>query len=221
MTTNSFIHLDYSSNHPGADRIERTVEVAGRAVARLRKGFSASRGLAGVLLAAMVATLLVVTDQLVETWVDGHLMAAWVLTWVVGFSALALLAPAARNVAGRVVQGLNGWSRDLAHRRADERLWALARKDPRVMADIRAATLREELVLDAGQGQVALKGTFGDNAGFGGGQGPKMDQGAKKDAGKSAALHPEEFVSLLVASRALRPEVAARLSRLSRRIWID
>ncbi|MGJ4748755.1 hypothetical protein ACQV5M_20510, partial [Leptospira sp. SA-E8] len=159
--------------------------------------------------------------QLVETWADGHLMAAWVLTWVVGFAALALLAPTARNLAGRVIQGLNGWSRDLAHRRADERLWALARKDPRVMADIRAAALREELVLDAGQGQVALKGTFGDNAGFGGGQGPDMNKSAQKEASASATLHPEEFVALMAANRALRPEVAARLARLSRRIWID
>ncbi len=220
-TTTSFIHLDYSRSHPGADRIERTVDAAGRMVLRMRKGFSASRGLAGVLLAAMVATLLVVTDQLVDTWADGHLMAAWVLTWVVGFAALALLAPAARSLAGRVVQGLNGWSRDLAHRRADDRLWALARKDARVMADIRAATLREELALDAGQGQIALKGTFGDNAGFGGGQGPETDKGAKKGAATTAPLNPEEFVAMLAANRALRPEVAARLSRLSRRIWID
>lgn len=93
MTTNSFIHLDYPSSHPGADRLERTVEAAGRVAGRLRKNLSASRGLAVVLLAAVVATLLVATDQLVDTWADGHLMAAWVLTWVVGFSAMALLAP--------------------------------------------------------------------------------------------------------------------------------
>ena len=66
MTTNSFIHLDYPRSHPGADRLERTVDAAGRVATRVRKNLSASRGLAAVLLAAMAATLLVVTDQLGE-----------------------------------------------------------------------------------------------------------------------------------------------------------
>ncbi|MDE2616050.1 MAG: hypothetical protein KGL73_03385 [Burkholderiales bacterium] len=137
---NSFVHLEYSSSHPGVERFERVVNAAGG----LRKGFTATRGLAGVLLAAMVATLVVVADQLMDTWADGHLMAVWVLMWLIGFAALALLAPAARGLAGRVMQGLDAWSQGIARRRADERLWDLARKDSRVMADIRAAATRAE-----------------------------------------------------------------------------
>lgn len=217
MTTNSFIHLDYPSSHPGADRLERTVEAAGRVTRRLRKNLSASRGLAAVLLAAVVATLFVATDRLVDTWADGHLMAAWVLTWVVGFSAMALLAPVARGVAGRVIQGLDSWSRNVAHRRADERLWALARKDPRVMADIRSAVLREEVALEAGKSPAGLKNALGET-GFGGGQGPELGQGRGK-SNTALDINAAEFVSALAAARGLRPEVAARLSRLSRRIW--
>ncbi|EGI75776.1 hypothetical protein [Hylemonella gracilis] len=217
MTTNSFIHLDYPRSHPGAERLERTVEAAGHLATRLRKNLSASRGLAVVLLAAMVATLLVVTDQLVDTWADGHLMAVWVLTWVVGFSAVALLAPTARSLAGRLTRGLDNWSRTVAYRRADERLWALARKDPRVMADIRAAVLREEVALEANKSPATLKSALGET-GFGGGQGPELGQGTGKN---NAALdiNAAEFVSALAAARGLRPEVAARLSRMSRRIW--
>lgn len=137
---NSFVHLEYSGSHPGVERFERFVSAAGT----LRKGFTATRGLAGVLLAAMVATLVVVADQLMDTWADGHLMAAWVLMWLIGFAALALLAPTARGVAGRVMQGLDAWSQGVARRRADERLWDLARKDSRVMADIQAAATRAE-----------------------------------------------------------------------------
>lgn len=137
---NSFVHLEYSSSHPGVERFERVVNAAGI----LRRGFTATRGLAGVLLAAMVATLVVVADQLMDTWADGHLMAVWVLMWLIGFAALALLAPAARGLAGRVMQGLDAWSQGIARRRADERLWDLARKDSRVMADIRAAATRAE-----------------------------------------------------------------------------
>lgn len=137
---NSFVHLEYSNSHPGVERFERVASAA----AYLRKGFTATRGLAGVLLAAMVATLVVVADQLMDTWADGHLMAAWVLMWVIGFAALALLAPTARGVAGRVMQGLDSWSQGVARRRADERLWDLARRDSRVMADIQAAATRAE-----------------------------------------------------------------------------
>jgi hypothetical protein len=64
--------------------------------------------------------------------------------WVIGFAALAVLAPTARGLAARVMAGLDGWSQGLARRRADERLWDLARKDPRVMADIQAAASRAQ-----------------------------------------------------------------------------
>ncbi len=137
---NSFVHLEYPTRHPGVERMERVMHSAGV----LRKGLDATRGLAGVLLAAMVAALVVVADQLTETWADGHLLAAWVLMWVIGFAALAVLAPTARGLAGRVMAGLDGWSQGVARRRADERLWDLARRDPRVMADIQAAANRAQ-----------------------------------------------------------------------------
>jgi hypothetical protein len=136
----SFVHVDYSLRHPGVARLERMAST----VRSLRQGLDATRGLAGVLLAAMVATLLVVADQLSETWAEGHLLAAWVLLWAIGFAALALLAPTARVLAARLVQGLDAWARSTARRRADERLWDLARKDPRVMADLQAARTRAE-----------------------------------------------------------------------------
>lgn len=138
--TNSFVHLEYPTRHPGVERIERVMHSA----SILRKGLDPTRGLAGVLLAAMVTTLVVVVDRLMETWADGHLLAAWVLMWVIGFAALALLAPTARSLADRVMAGLDGWSQGLARRRADERLRDLARKDPRVMADIQAAASRAQ-----------------------------------------------------------------------------
>lgn len=148
---NSFVHLEYPTRHPGVERMERVMD----SVSVLRKGVDATRGLAGVLLAAMVATLVVVADQLMETWADGHLLAAWVLMWVIGFAALAVLAPTARSLAGRVMTGLDGWSQGVARRRADERLWDLARKDPRVMADIQAAASRADYTVDAVVGETA------------------------------------------------------------------
>ena len=136
----SFVHLEYPTTHPGVERFESAVAAAGK----LRKGFDATKGLAGVLLAAMVAALVVVADQLVETWADGHVLAAWVLLWVVAFAGMALLAPTIRYCSGSVVSALDAWSRRMARERADERLWDLALKDTRVMADLRAAQTRTE-----------------------------------------------------------------------------
>jgi len=59
--------------------------------------------------------------------------------WLVGFVALGLFAGAARNVAQTTVSSLNAWSHRVAQQRADERMWVIAKSDPRVMADLMAA----------------------------------------------------------------------------------
>jgi len=136
----NFVHINFPTEHGAIARYEGLVA----RVKAIRKSLSKFGGLAAVLLAAMVSALLVVADELMETWAEGHLLAAWVLLWVVGFAAVALLAPMARRLAQRLVGGLDGWSQRVARRRADERLWELARKDPRVMADLQAARTRAE-----------------------------------------------------------------------------
>lgn len=136
----SFVHIEYPLTHPGVERFESAVET----VAQLRKGFDGAKGLAGVLLAAMVAALVVVADQLVDTWADGHLLAAWVLLWVVAFSAIAFLAPTTRYFSRNLLRALDAWSARVARQHADARLWELAMKDPRVMSDLRAAKTRAE-----------------------------------------------------------------------------
>lgn len=136
----SFVHPHFSTRHAGAERIESVIEAAGQ----IRQEFDGAKGLTVMLLAAIVAALIVVADQLVDTWADGHLLVAWVVLWVVGFAALALLAAPARHLATRLVQTLDGWSRRVARERADARLWSLAQKDSRVLADIQAAVTRAE-----------------------------------------------------------------------------
>jgi len=137
---NSFVHVEYPSQHGAIARYEGVVASA----KDIRSSVSKFGGLAAVLLAAMVSALVVVADQLIDTWAEGHLLAAWVLLWVIGFAALAVLAPTARHLSRRLVTGLDTWSQRVARRRADERLWDLARKDPRIMADLQAARSRAE-----------------------------------------------------------------------------
>ena len=137
----SFIQPGFSDHHAG---VERVVSAVG-ALRAMRGGFDSTKGLSAMLLAAMVSALVVVADQLIETWADGHLMVAWVVLWLVAFSALALFAGAARNVAATLVTALDAWSVRLARRRADQRLWAMAKADPRLMADLTMAMGRTEI----------------------------------------------------------------------------
>src|SRR3954464_4171814 len=102
----SFVNPTFPTVHPGVARAESVFAAAGQ----LRRGFSSTKGLSTLLLAAIVAALVVVADQLVDTWADGHLMTAWVILWAVAFAAIALFAGTALNVAARAVASLDAWS---------------------------------------------------------------------------------------------------------------
>jgi len=104
-----------------------------------------ARGLAALLLAASVAALAVVADQLIDTWADGHLMLAWIVLWAVVFLGSLLLTGSIRRMASRLMDGLNGWARRRALARAESRFLAMARTDSRLMADIKAARDRADL----------------------------------------------------------------------------
>jgi hypothetical protein len=134
----SFVHVDHPVHHLGVAR----AEAAFAAAEELRTRVVSSRGGAAFVLAAIVSTLLVVADHYVDNWAGERLLAAWVVLWMVAFAALALFATPARRLAAQIGQGLDAWSLRIARNRADERLWATAQADPRVMADLKAAVSR-------------------------------------------------------------------------------
>lgn len=101
-----------------------------------------SKTLAGMLLAAAMAALLVVADQVISTWSDGHLLAGWVALWTVAFAALAFLASPLRRVSSHAALWFVQWRALARARRDDERMWEFARHDPRVMAELRMAHSR-------------------------------------------------------------------------------
>ncbi|RCW66836.1 hypothetical protein [Pseudorhodoferax soli] len=138
----SFVHVDYPQQHPGVARAEAVMQAAGR----LRQGFDGTRGIAALLLAGVVSALLVLADRLVDSWGGGRLMAAWLVLWLVAFAALALFATPARRLANALVQRLDAWSQHVASQRADDRLWATAQTDARVMADLKAAMSRSDAI---------------------------------------------------------------------------
>jgi hypothetical protein len=105
-------------------------------------GLDGARTLAGMLLAAVAAALLVVADQLLDTWADGHLLLAWVVLWSVAFATLAVLATPLRRTARNLTAGLARWSALQAQRQSDAAIWRVAQQDHRIMQDLQMALLR-------------------------------------------------------------------------------
>ncbi len=101
-----------------------------------------SKVLAAMLLAALVSALLVVADSVVDTYAEGHLLLGWIGLWAVGFTAIGLLANTARRTAARIAHQLSTAGQWRAQKHADAYLRALARHNPRIMAEVQAAIER-------------------------------------------------------------------------------
>jgi hypothetical protein len=149
----SFVDIKYSTQHPGLARAESAFD----AVRQLGHGLAGSRSLATLLLSAMAAAVMVVAYQVMDSVAEGHLMVLWVSMWAAAFVVLALLAGAASSLAARIKAGLDAWSRSMARSRADQRLWAMAQSDPRVMGDLQAAMSRAEAAPSAAPVVVTAK----------------------------------------------------------------
>jgi len=102
-----------------------------------------ARPLAGMLLAAGMAALLVTADQVINSWTDGHMLAAWVALWTVTFAVLAILATPLRKMSNTGAAWLNAYLQASKERREEAQMWELARHDHRVMAEIRMASIRQ------------------------------------------------------------------------------
>ena len=102
----------------------------------------ASKTLAGILLSAVLASLLVVADQVIENWADGHLLLGWVALWSLVFAGLAFCARPLRRASMAMAQAVNGWQLAAHQAREEARMWEYARLDPRVMDELRAAVAR-------------------------------------------------------------------------------
>jgi hypothetical protein len=137
----SFVHVDYPVDHPGVVRAERVISNIQHAASR----FDATRAGASLLLAAIVAALMVVANQVVDTWTEGHLLAAWIVMWAVAFAAIALFAAPAKRAAASVRAGAKRWAAARKQAAEDEKLWDLALTDARVMADISRAMSADAL----------------------------------------------------------------------------
>ena len=105
---------------------------------------TSTKTLASGMLAAGVAALVVIADHMIDDWAETHMLAAWLALWVVAVMAIVALRGVSRLLAQSVMSGLDRWSADLAQRRADQRLWAMAQTDSRLMCDLQTAMDRAD-----------------------------------------------------------------------------
>ena len=139
-TMTSFVQPNYPTHHEGIERIGEALDGA----EVFYHKFTGARSVATFLLAAVVSGLVLAANQLIDTWADGHLLAAWVALWAVAFAALALAASPIRRAVVSVKQ-FDGsalyaaWSVRRKARIQDEKMWDYAKQDARLMADIMRA----------------------------------------------------------------------------------
>jgi hypothetical protein len=105
---------------------------------------TSAKALSTLLLAAGVAALVVLADQLIDDWAQTHVLASWIALWMVAVLAIGALRGVTRLLAQNLMSGLDGWSAHVAHRRADQRLWAMAQTDSRMMRDLQTAMDRAD-----------------------------------------------------------------------------
>lgn len=134
-----FAHVEYSIEHAGVARAENAIATIGQAV----RNFDGARGAATFLLAAVVSALMVVANQVVDTWTEGHLIAAWIALWVVAFVAMAFLTLPARRAGVALRTASQGWNANRRQADEDKRTWNVALADHRVMADLAMAADRK------------------------------------------------------------------------------
>jgi ABC-type transport system involved in cytochrome bd biosynthesis fused ATPase/permease subunit len=137
----SFVHIDYPVDHPGVLRAERAIGNIQQAA----RAFDATRAAGSLLLAAIVAALMVVANQVIDTWTEGHLLAAWIVMWLVAFAAIALFAAPAKRAAKAMRAVAQRWAAARKQAAEDQQLWNLALTDARVMADISRAMSADAL----------------------------------------------------------------------------
>jgi hypothetical protein len=102
-----------------------------------------ARNLGAALLTAALAALVLMAQQMMDTWMDSHLFAGWIVLWMIVFGASLVLAAPARRLATRIQTRWTDMRQQWAEDAAEQELMQLAKNDPRVMAEIRAAATRQ------------------------------------------------------------------------------
>ena len=143
----SFINTPQPTHHHGADRVEALIDAA----QQLPRNVSGKRGITLLLGSAFAAAVAAVSYEVMDSADESHLLMIWVILWMALFAALAFFAGTFYAAGLRVRRSLDDWSRSIAEARADQRLWAIARQDERVMGELQAAMARSQALDETGE----------------------------------------------------------------------
>ena len=130
MTTSASIEL--YTQHRGLARMRGAARYLRQAAARS----SGARGATSLALAATVAALMVAANTLIDSWSDGHLLAAWLVLWGIAFAGMALLAGPVRKLVSLVLSCTEAWTEAYRRAQEDEKTWNAALHDARILADL-------------------------------------------------------------------------------------
>ena len=133
MTTSASIEL--YTQHRGLARMRGAARYLRQAAARS----SGARGATSLALAATVAALMVAANTLIDSWSDGHLLAAWLVLWGIAFAGMALQAGPVRKLVSLVLSGTEAWTEAYRRAQEDEKTWNAALHDARILADLSRA----------------------------------------------------------------------------------
>lgn len=140
----SFVHTNFPTEHPGVERAQAVMAAA----RELGRKVDAPKSMATLLMAALVAALVVVANQVISAWAEGHMLLAWTLLWAFAFSALAFAAPALKRAVSSAIETYRNWNARMEQTRAEAQYWESAQHDPRIMADLKAAQTRSTAFAD-------------------------------------------------------------------------
>lgn len=137
----TFVNPGFIKSHPGVNRFE-TIWDGFKGVNPNAQ--SSGKSMRVLLLTAAFSALLVVANQVIDSWTEGHLMLAWIALWIFVFSWVALMIKPIKAVVQKGVQALlRAWvSSKQAHE--DRRMWDLAQQDPRLMSELKCAMLKSQ-----------------------------------------------------------------------------
>lgn len=134
------VSAEFPQSHGGWDRMSEGVSLVQPLLRQLR----GSKGLQATLVTGGLAAVIVVANQIVNAWADGHLLLAWVAMWAVIFALLALFSDVIRAWPARLRAGIARRWQEYQRAQADARTWAAALSDPRLMAELDCAWRRAD-----------------------------------------------------------------------------
>jgi hypothetical protein len=140
MTMTTFVQPDFPRVHEGANRLTSVLEWTRASFSRL----GSPKALASILVTGGLSAVIVVAEQVVTALTDGHLLLAWVAMWLIVFGLLATFSDAIRALPTQLQAHLAARRLSAARRTEDERTWAAALGDPRLMAELDSALLRAQ-----------------------------------------------------------------------------